>query len=44
MGKANEGFADGHVELIDPAVFNGSVPDLGRVDAFDAYVNVLSDR
>jgi prepilin-type processing-associated H-X9-DG protein len=44
MGKANEGFADGHVELFDHSVFTGDTPDLRQVDAYHIYVNVFSDR
>jgi prepilin-type processing-associated H-X9-DG protein/prepilin-type N-terminal cleavage/methylation domain-containing protein len=44
MGKANEGFADGHVELIDPDIFKSSTPNLRGVDAFYVYEHVFSDR
>jgi prepilin-type N-terminal cleavage/methylation domain-containing protein/prepilin-type processing-associated H-X9-DG protein len=44
MGKANEGFADGHVELVDPDIFNGSGNDTLTVDAWWTYINVYSDR
>jgi prepilin-type processing-associated H-X9-DG protein len=44
MGKANEGFADGHVELIDPTIFAGAVADVLSVDAWHVYVNVSADR
>jgi prepilin-type processing-associated H-X9-DG protein len=44
LGKANEGFADGHVELIDPDIFKGTAPIPSTVDAFHIYVNVFSDR
>jgi prepilin-type N-terminal cleavage/methylation domain-containing protein/prepilin-type processing-associated H-X9-DG protein len=43
-GKANEGFADGHVERVDPNMFMGSDPDVRTVDAWHHYVNVFSDR
>jgi prepilin-type N-terminal cleavage/methylation domain-containing protein/prepilin-type processing-associated H-X9-DG protein len=44
MGKANEGFADGHVEAMDPETFKGSTPNPWSVDAFQIFVNVFSDR
>ena len=44
MKKANEGFADGHVELIDPSIFNGNTPDMFQVEAWHIYVDVFSDR
>jgi prepilin-type processing-associated H-X9-DG protein len=44
MGKANEGFADGHVELIDPNIFNGDSPDMLKVEAWHVHVDVFSDR
>jgi prepilin-type N-terminal cleavage/methylation domain-containing protein/prepilin-type processing-associated H-X9-DG protein len=44
MGKANEGFADGHVELIDPNVFNGTSPDMLQVEGWHVYVDVFADR
>lgn len=44
VGKANEGFFDGHVELVDPNIFRGTSPDILTVDAFHVYVNVYSDR
>ena len=44
MGKANEGFADGHVELMDPDIFKGTIPDILTVDAWHRHVNVFSDR
>ena len=43
-GMANEGFFDGHVELIDPHIFRGTTADIFTVDAFHIHVNVFSDR
>ena len=42
--KANEGFADGHVDLIDPNIFKGSTAFPWDVDAYHIYTNVFSDR
>ncbi len=44
MGKANEGFADGHVELMDPNIFKGASVDTPNVDAWHLYINVFADR
>jgi prepilin-type N-terminal cleavage/methylation domain-containing protein/prepilin-type processing-associated H-X9-DG protein len=45
LGKANEGFFDGHVELFDPSVFNNTI--LGNRlsgEAYDTYVQLFEDR
>ena len=45
LRKANEGFADGHVELVDPAVFSGTtLTDRLGGDAYEIYFNLFSDR
>jgi prepilin-type processing-associated H-X9-DG protein len=43
LGKANEGFADGHVELIDPEIFNGDSPDMYKVKGWHLHVSVSAD-
>jgi len=45
LRKANEGFADGHVELLDPDLFNGTtLTDRLTGDAYDTYVQLFVDR
>jgi prepilin-type processing-associated H-X9-DG protein/prepilin-type N-terminal cleavage/methylation domain-containing protein len=43
-GKANAGFADGHVEPLDPNAFAGITPDIFTVESWQVYVNVFCDR
>ena len=46
-GFANEAFGDGHVELIDPNLFNGTNDSTGMGivnDAYEEYVDLFSPR
>ena len=43
-GKANEGFFDGRVEMLDPKIFEGTLSDITTVDAFHVHMNVFADR